>query len=374
MCENKILFSKAILGLFITMSGSALALDGNFYVGGQLGQARGEVGSAEMNERMAKLGYDAHAIVSGQNRTAWELVGGYQFSDYFALEAGYVDLGEVRTRLSGSPVDIQDYLNSANLVHPRSADGYELAVLGRYPFDEKNSVYVRGGLLFAGSRYQADAQTDFAKRSASGNDGFIGIGYEYEINDRWDLQVNAQNYHIEDENIKLIGIGFHYKFHSLKKSVMPAQEPLVTQTPVVEKPQPITSNPCLMPEPPSSCNPESTAVVSIELAVQFDTNSDVVKANYLNDILKLAEFLKAHINTKVIIEGHTDDQGDANLNKDLSLRRAKAVRNMLVEKFGIAADRVTSDGYGEERPVATNATAEGRDANRRVIAKISGIN
>ena len=216
--NTAIFFSLAAISLMI-ISTSARALDGNFYLGGQLGQAQGEVGAAEMNKRMAQLGYDAHARVSGQSRTAWELIGGYQYSEYLAFEVGYIDLGKVRTRLSGSPVDIQDYLNSANLVHPRSASGYELAISGRYPFDEKNSVYIRGGLLFANSSYKADAQTEFAKRSEDETDKFIGIGYGYKINERWEVQINAHNYRVEGEDIRLVGLGVHYTFYAKKKPV-----------------------------------------------------------------------------------------------------------------------------------------------------------
>jgi hypothetical protein len=235
MPSQKTFFLNAITSAAILISGSAVAMDGRFYLGGQIGQAQGDVGASEMNQRMAELGYVAQAKVSGQNRTAWELIAGYEYSKYLSLEAGYVDLGEVRTRLSGSPVDIQDYLNSANLVHPRSASGYELALLGRYPFDEKNSVFLRGGLLFSGSSYQADAQTEFAKRNSDDKDVFIGFGYGYEINDQWGLQVSAENYRIEDENIRLFGIGLRYKFGELSKPVAASIETSAPSNAVKEK-------------------------------------------------------------------------------------------------------------------------------------------
>jgi outer membrane protein OmpA-like peptidoglycan-associated protein len=361
MPNQKTFFLNAFMSGAILMSVSAVAMDGRFYLGGQIGQAQGDVGASEMNQRMADLGYDAQAKVSGQNRTAWGLFAGYEYSKYLAFEAGYVDLGEVRSRLSGSPVDIEDYLNSANLVHPRSADGYELALVGRYPFDEKNSIYVRGGILFAGSSYKADAQTEFAKRNSNGNDVFIGVGYAYEINDRWGLQISAQNYRIEDENIRLFGMGLRYKFGASTGPVAVSSAPPAPLIAIEEKPQPTTPI------------PQVKVPMQIKLAVQFDTNSDVVKDNYLQQISHIAELMKMNTETKVTIEGHTDDRGDANFNRDLSLRRAKAVRHILVEKFGIANERVASIGYGEERPIADNATAAGRELNRRVVAEISGL-
>ena len=67
----------------------------------------------------------------------------------------------------------------------------------------------------------------------------------------------------------------------------------------------------------------------------------------------------------VRVEGHTDSRGSVAHNTSLSDRRAKAVRRWLIEK-GIAPARLSARGYGPSRPVADNATAEGRAANRRV--------
>lgn len=68
---------------------------------------------------------------------------------------------------------------------------------------------------------------------------------------------------------------------------------------------------------------------------------------------------------KILIEGHTDSRGSDELNRDLSTRRAEAVRSYLASK-GVAADRMQSQGVGPSRPVADNETAEGRANNRRV--------
>jgi outer membrane protein OmpA-like peptidoglycan-associated protein len=67
----------------------------------------------------------------------------------------------------------------------------------------------------------------------------------------------------------------------------------------------------------------------------------------------------------MVVEGHTDSQGSAASNQDLSQRRAQAVRDYLVSR-GIAGDRVTSQGFGPSRSIADNASAEGRANNRRV--------
>jgi len=74
--------------------------------------------------------------------------------------------------------------------------------------------------------------------------------------------------------------------------------------------------------------------------------------------------------SKMVVEGHTDSQGGEKYNQDLSQRRAQAVRDYLVSR-GIAADRVTSQGFGFSRSIADNKSAEGRANNRRVEIVVS---
>jgi OOP family OmpA-OmpF porin len=68
---------------------------------------------------------------------------------------------------------------------------------------------------------------------------------------------------------------------------------------------------------------------------------------------------------RVSIEGHTDSIGTDAYNQKLSERRARTVRDHMVGQ-GIAADRITTRGFGESKPIASNETAEGRAQNRRV--------
>jgi outer membrane protein OmpA-like peptidoglycan-associated protein len=82
----------------------------------------------------------------------------------------------------------------------------------------------------------------------------------------------------------------------------------------------------------------------------------------LRSILAL---LKEDAALRFAIEGHTDDQGGPKVNGPLSERRAAAVKAWLVQE-GVAADRLTSKGLGQSKPIDTNGTAEGRANNRRV--------
>lgn len=107
--------------------------------------------------------------------------------------------------------------------------------------------------------------------------------------------------------------------------------------------------------------------------VLFRTNQAQMEPGGMRNIYKLADFLKQYPQRKVMIEGHTDSIGSASLNQELSDRRANAVRMALID-MGISSDRITSRGYGEAFPVASNNTATSRQLNRRVEIILSDDN
>lgn len=92
--------------------------------------------------------------------------------------------------------------------------------------------------------------------------------------------------------------------------------------------------------------------------------ADLQKISY-NELDRLVKLLKENQEWQVEIGGHTDDKGSDSYNKELSQKRAASVRTYLIQK-GIKESRLSAKGYGEEKPVATNETDEGRAENRRV--------
>jgi len=106
------------------------------------------------------------------------------------------------------------------------------------------------------------------------------------------------------------------------------------------------------------------------LNVKFDFDKSTIKKGYYKDINDLAKVMKTYPDLKVVIEGHTDNVGDAAYNKKLSRKRADAVKKYMVKKAGINAKRVTAKGFGEDKPIASNKTKKGRLKNRRVEAAV----
>ena len=120
--------------------------------------------------------------------------------------------------------------------------------------------------------------------------------------------------------------------------------------------------------------PDSAEIVledcSINLqgaTIEFSTNSDRIRPASFGLLERISNVLKTRDDiARIRIEGHTDSTGSARHNQKLSNDRAASVMRHLVETGGVGAERLTSVGYGEDRPIADNKTSEGRQINRRV--------
>ncbi|HOJ50697.1 MAG TPA: OmpA family protein [Spirochaetota bacterium] len=102
--------------------------------------------------------------------------------------------------------------------------------------------------------------------------------------------------------------------------------------------------------------------------INFDFNSAHLKKESLDILSKILDIMKSNPNLKLLVMGHTDSIGDDKYNQKLSERRADAVIEYLI-KNGISPERLSSEGYGETKPVASNDTEEGRAKNRRTEFK-----
>ena len=108
------------------------------------------------------------------------------------------------------------------------------------------------------------------------------------------------------------------------------------------------------------------SVVLTDDSITFDSGDETLPDTGQRRLTQLADQLKADNNNVYLeIQGHTDATGPEELNYELGLERAEAVRRFLHSQ-GIALDRMATISYGEEMPVADNGTADGRRANRRV--------
>ncbi len=207
-----------------------------------------------------------------------------------------------------------------------------------------------------------------------------GAGLEFELRDQVILRggMSRYNYLGRDGDI-----GFNAElvyYFSERNPPPPPPQP----EPVAVAPPP-DSDGDGVPDPDDDCpnTPSNYAVdengcpilieeiASFELQVNFDFDESVIRDEDVPEIEDLAEFLREFDGVMLQLEGHTDNVGAPLYNLDLSQRRADAVRDMLIEDFGISPGRITAQGFGEQLPVADNETEAGREANRRVVAVVS---
>ena len=214
----------------------------------------------------------------------------------------------------------------------------------------------------------------------------VGAGYSVELNERFSLYSEAVIYRdvnngYTDQGFK---IGVQYAFGDVKKS--PVVNKVVKQA-VVEKVIDLDIDNDGINNSDDLCNNTSANVkvdskgcalfaekaVAINLNVPFANNSSQMTATIMNDVQRLADFMKEYKNTSVVIEGHSSAVGNAKYNLSLSQKRAKAIKNLLINEFDIDASRLSSEGFGETQLISKGNTSTDHNMNRRVVAKIETL-
>ena len=112
--------------------------------------------------------------------------------------------------------------------------------------------------------------------------------------------------------------------------------------------------------------PPPAPIDRLAVHLHFDTDKAVIRKGDLGELHKALQFVSKYPGATISVEGHTDSQGSDEYNQALSERRAAAVTKYLLDHGAVKSDKITSKGWGESRPVASNDTADGRAQNRRV--------
>ncbi len=214
-----------------------------------------------------------------------------------------------------------------------------------------SQVYSCAGVNFISAEKTGLKTNDLLKDAQSFNLAPNGTYYFYvDVNDKTGQSKVTQ---ITKDSAEKILVNKKYQTHQISR--------VVPNCPKVKKVAP----PVVVPPP------KLLHEVTMNIEVLFDTDKHFIKPQFEKEVAKVAEFMTAYPTTTAVIEGHTDSRAPVDYNQRLSDRRARAVRKMLEQKFGIAPNRLSSIGYGELKPIATNKTKAGMQKNRRVIAVIN---
>ncbi|MEI6895276.1 MAG: OmpA family protein [Colwellia sp.] len=215
----------------------------------------------------------------------------------------------------------------------------------------------------------------------------LGAGYRHYISDRAALYLEGKSHYqfskdFVDYSARL---GFIYFFGDNKKSTPVVAAAAVTtaavaaSTPVAQlmdsdkdgiadKFDLCADTPDLDKVDDKGCTIFTEETLTQDLFVEFDSNKSAIKPEYYAAIAAMAEFMQTYPHTNIEIAGHTSAVGAKEANRILSQKRADAIKDTLVNKYGIAVSRVSAVGYGEAKLINLANTAEANKENRRIEA------
>ncbi len=116
-------------------------------------------------------------------------------------------------------------------------------------------------------------------------------------------------------------------------------------------------------------NPDGSVGLVMPGSITFDTNKSNIKPNFYGTLNKVAQTLAEDNRSVILVTGYTDNTGNDSINIPLSQSRAQSVANYLAGQ-GIPSGRINAQGHGAQNPIASNATPQGREQNRRVEISI----
>jgi len=338
-----------------------MAADQGWYGGISIGRSEASIAEDRIRAELAATGRSMTTIDEDHQDIGYKLFGGRKFNKYFALEGGYFNLGKFGFTANTTP--------TGTFTGEAKFHGLNLDAVGILPITQKISAFGRAGLIytetkdkFSGTGAVLVTNPNPSEKEASYKYGF---GAQYDFTPKFALRGEWERYRVNDAignkgDIDMLLVGLIYTFGGAEKAAPVAQEP----------PPPVyvaQAAPVLVIVPVVAKTEQYCSILDI----QFEINKNTVQREAEEKIDKVGLFMKKYPNTTAVIEGHSDEVGNAADNLKLSERRAQNVVNYLVDRSGIARSRLRAVGYGETRPIADNSTEAGKRLNRRINAIIA---
>lgn len=334
-----------------------------WYIGAGVGQSRATIDEPRLRASLAANGETVTGFTKDQRDTGYKLFVGRQLNQYFAVEAGYFDLGKF---------DFQSSTSGNGVLNGQAGfRGVNLDLLGQLPLSQRLSLLGRVGMHytktsteFSGNRLLGSTNTHASERKLNAK---LGLGLEYKFSEALALRGEVERYRLNDAvgnrgDADLYSVSLVYKL-GRPASATPAYQPAPEVAPVVAMPAPV-----IVAAPAPAPVSEKVSFASEAL---FDFDQSTLKPQGKAALDQLLGQLKGMDLEVIVTVGHTDAVGPDAYNQKLSQRRAEAVKAYLVAQ-GVETNRVYTEGKGETQPVADNTSAAGRAKNRRVTVEVVG--
>jgi len=213
------LMLAGVLGvcLILAVTSTAQAAGNNWYAGAGIGSADTDASSSDYDNDLAGLGYTTASDVDDTD-TGWKLFGGYEFTENWAIEGAYVDLGDVTsdTVVNDGPDDWtpRDFVKAATNEHPYSVDGFTLAGKGTWPINDQFSIFGKLGVFVWEADIDVDCRGCGASNSddESGTDWTGGVGASYDFSNNIGVRIEYERYATDRDDVDLFSGSLLYRF------------------------------------------------------------------------------------------------------------------------------------------------------------------
>lgn len=366
-----------LVALAVIASPSAMAQDSGWYAGLNVGQSKAKIDDAKITSSLLGAGFTGVSISDSNTHLGYKIFAGYEFNRYFALEGGYFDLGKFG--FSATTVPAGSLTGSARF------KGLNFDAVLSLPLTEKFSVFGRAGLAYAEAKDSFSGtggvnvlNPNPSKRAANFK---YGAGVQYDFTKSFGMRAEAERYRVNDAinnkgDIDLLSLGVLLRFGRHQEEVAP--QPMAPPPPPPPAPEPAPAPP--PPPPPPAPAPAPVIIVMPaptpqkfvldDARLHFITNKADLDHNGRAAVKEVANKLKVYTGDfKIVVMGFTDSRGGLAFNHKLSKLRAESVAKELVHD-GVDAGRIITVGQGPDKPVADNATPQGRAHNRRVEVEV----
>ncbi|REL28145.1 OmpA family protein [Thalassotalea euphylliae] len=369
-----------------------------WYLGADVGIAKTDVGRSDVERFFEQSQLDADVVDVDDQGNAWSAFIGYQFNTYFAIELGYLDLGDRSVDFTGQTADLDAFYDNVEHIYPQSAEGGTINVVASYPLSERFKVSGKLGYFDWRGDYQTrESGQGVGQDSVSDQDIWYGVELNYRVANNWQAYLGFSQVNLSRDDNEVFNLGIRYYFGGGKThTVKQKSEPVVnedknstnsvnSQSTLLKQPQPVkvleqdTDNDGVFDHIDKCAQSDSRYQVdsdgctlmqpqqaSFNLVVRYANDSAEIAPSYFEKIAELAEFVNKYRVNSLTVTGHTSAPGSKAYNQTLSEQRAQSLAKILVEQYQIKPEIINTQGKGESDLLDTSNNEQAHQLNRRI--------